>query len=568
MLSFAVFDSAAGAGGPGAEGPAREWPLRHAYLVGPDDVPVQADIRIVDGLIRCDKRTGEAAGLCVQYPVEPVAESPDGRSVGVVTLQTCLLPERERPYLLSVELARHRLMLILNKLEDWALFDVPAEEPAMVLFETARRAFTEAVAAQGGAGGLTLEADRLGRRALSLAIEASETLALTQARVQHGKRVSGELAAAAAAIATPANALTEHEAAESRNALIGNAGVILPTPAQVGCEVSQDQFSPQLQKIVAGCCDFICMPMRWVDMEPTEGKYAFAKTDRWIEWAVRVAKIPIVGGPVIDFRPRSVPEWLYIWEHDYETLRDLVYEHVKTIVTRYRRTVGTWTVASGLHVNGNFSFSFEQVMDLTRMCVLVVRKLQPGARVQIEIDQPWGEYYADNARSIPPVLYAEMVNQAGITADLFGVRIEMGQPEPGRSTRDLMAVSAMLDRYAALEKPIAVTALSAPAQGPDSETVGLARQLEPGYWRRPWDAEAQWRWMTSVIGVATSKPYVHSVCWRELYDPGRPNEVRHDGLISPAGHPTPALWRMAEICEALREKKSPLELTEAPAAPA
>ena len=25
----------------------------------------------------------------------------------------------------------------------------------------------------------------------------------------------------------------------------------------------------------------------WIDMEPTEQKYSFAKTDKWIEWAVR-----------------------------------------------------------------------------------------------------------------------------------------------------------------------------------------------------------------------------------------------------------------------------------------
>jgi len=46
--------------------------------------------------------------------------------------------------------------------------------------------------------------------------------------------MSGELAAAAARISTPANAITEHEAAESRNALIGSVGVILPRPRRSG----------------------------------------------------------------------------------------------------------------------------------------------------------------------------------------------------------------------------------------------------------------------------------------------------------------------------------------------
>jgi len=235
-----------------------------------------------------------------------------------------------------------------------------------------------------------------------------------------------------------------------------------------------------------------------------------------------------------------------------------VYEHVKTIVTRYRRTVGTWTVISELHVNTNFAFSFEQVMDLTQICVMVVQKLQPSAKVVIEIDQPWGEYYAENPRSIPPMLYAEMVSQASVNPDLFGVRLEMGHPEPGRAARDLTAISALLDRYAALEKPLCISACSAPGE-PLAEALNV-KGLDPGYWRTPWGAEAQWRWMTGVVSVAMSKPYTHSICWHELYDPPRGPAWRGEGLINSGGQPRPALHRLAELRQAVREKRSPVEL--------
>src|SRR5690606_7815602 len=122
----------------------------------------------------------------------------------------------QRPYLLSLELARHRLMLVLNKLEDWALFDLPATHPVMQRFEQARTAFTDAVVRQaaveaeagGGGDNHTEEADLAARRALALAIETSEMLALEQAERQLAKRLSGELAAAARAISLPPNALT------------------------------------------------------------------------------------------------------------------------------------------------------------------------------------------------------------------------------------------------------------------------------------------------------------------------------------------------------------------------
>jgi hypothetical protein len=272
-----------------------------------------------------------------------------------------------------------------------------------------------------------------------------------------------------------------------------------------------------------------------------------------------------VGGPIVDFRRGCVPEWLYIWEHDYETLRELVYDHVKNLVTRYRRTVGTWTVASGLHVASNFALSFEQVMDLTRLVVMVVRKLQPGAKVQVQIDQPWGEYFADSTRAVPPMMYAEMVAQAGVNPDLYALRIEMGQPEQGRSARDMMAFSALLDRYAALERPLSVAAISAPSRPPDAEHLGIDGQMDPGFWHDQWSPQSQVTWMTQAVAIAASKPFVHSVCWHELYEPAKPADNKFDGLFDATGtQAKPALWRLAEIRQMLRSKQSPLNLPATP----
>jgi hypothetical protein len=285
-----------------------------------------------------------------------------------------------------------------------------------------------------------------------------------------------------------------------------SVGVVLPNPPLIGCAVGPSQFNESMTRVVATACDFVSIPMRWIDMEPTEGTYSFAKTDKWIEWAVRTAKLPVTAGPLIDFREICVPEWLYIWEHDYETLRELVYEHLKTIVTRYRRTVTRWTVCSGLHVNDSFVLSVEKMMDLTRMCALLVKKLHPAAKVQLEIAQPWGEYFSRNKKSMPPRMYADMISQAGIALDAYALRIQMGQPGFGRATRDLMAISDLLDRYAELDKPIAVTAVGVPSQvvmppppppprdEEDREPVPAAPAANPGFWRAPWTPESQGRW--------------------------------------------------------------------------
>ena len=90
-LRFAVLDD---------NGPAREWPLVNAHLIGPDDQPIRGDVSFEDGVIICRKPGTDAAGLCLQW---------DAGDAGVLMLQTCLLPERRKPYLLSLELARENV---------------------------------------------------------------------------------------------------------------------------------------------------------------------------------------------------------------------------------------------------------------------------------------------------------------------------------------------------------------------------------------------------------------------------------------------------------------------------
>ncbi len=549
MLKFAVFDST---------GPAKQWTLRHAHLLGPDDVAFPADIRFDGSLITITKRVPGASALALQYPV------PNGG--GVLTLRTCLLPERERPYLLPLELARRQIMILLNKLEEWALFDFAADDPAIAGVQKALDSFTHALVVQNHSSGssYTLGTARAAAQALHDTLAAGEALALLCARVQHTRRVSGELGRLAES-PPPANALTDHESRASKAALAGSPGKMLPDTPKIGCAVSPSAFTPELCAAIAGAVDFVTLPMRWVEMEPQEGKYAFAKTDRWIEWAVTKAKLPVVAGPLLDFSPECVPEWLYIWEHDYETLRDVIYEHVKTLVTRYRRTVNTWTVVSGLHTTGAIALSPEQALDLTRGCILLVRKLQPTAKIQVELAQPWGEYTAapTGSKAIPPMLYAEWLNQLPIPIDSIGVRLQMGHAEHGQSTRDLMSIAALLDRVAQLDKPIAISCWGAPSSPPPkpaSDETADIEDLEPGYWHAPWSPEQQAAWLGAVGALAASKPYVCSLSWQDLFDPALPQdaEMPAGGLMSAAALPKVSFKSLKDLRIALRDRKPTL----------
>ena len=518
MLSFAIFEH---------DGPAKEWPINEAHLVGNEELPVQAQLSFADGLVKCEKHSAEPAGIALTY-----APFDGEEDRGSLVLQTCLLPERARPYLLSLELARHRIMSFLNKLEDWALSDLPPTDPAMQLFEEARSLFTRALVSQrsgtdeANPGSFSLETDRLARQALAKAIRASEMLVRVEASRNFAGRLSGSLfeeasGAEAASAVSPAKSPT-------------GMGLVLPTKPMVAAGVRAGAFGPAAAKVVQSSSEFLALPMRWVQMEPDEGKYTFTHTDTWIEWAVRTAKLPVVGGPVIDFSVTSVPEWLYIWEHDYETLREVVYEHVRHVVTRYRKTVPRWTIASGLHTNENFAFSFEQMMDLTRMVVLLVRKLQPAAKVQLEVVHPFAGAAGRTPRSMPGALYAEMVAQSGIQVDAWSVRVHLDRPKPGNIGRDLLSLSAALDRYAMLDRPLCVTASGPTHPRADDSELDL--------------------WLDEAISVIVSKPSLHAFSWSEQAAVGGPRGGPVPmGPIRPDGSPTTTVAHLAELRRTIRE---------------
>ncbi len=519
MLSFAVFDST---------GPATEWSTGESHVFGQDEVPVPAEVRAESGRIVCEKHSAEAAGLATVFP--PVDEA----TGCPLFLQTCLLPERDEPYLLSLELARQRIMTLFNKLEDWSLTDLAEDHPAMLAIDAARLAFTKALVShrlnRGSDGSYTQEADRLSREALGLAIEASDALVAAQTNRALPDRVTGATYANAVGRDLSNGPLTG-PAVKSPN----DTGLVLPTKPAISIGLNPVQFSDTLQKMVTDGCDFVALPTRWRDMEPDEGKYSFGPTDRWIEWAVRQAKVPVSAGPVVDLGRSNVPDWLYIWEHDYETLREVVYEHVKNVITRYRRTVPRWTVLSGLNRNENFQLSFEQMMDLTRMTMLLARKLHPQGKMQIEVLHPFSSEPGHRPRSLPGALYAEMVQQAGIGVDAWAVRFELDRPKPGMVRRDLMALSAAIDRYALLDRPLAITAVS--------------KAQEPG---EPDTQEEDAIWLRQAMELIVSKPSVVSFVWQEQELPPGAKGPMPGSLIGATGKPKPAIRHAIELRKAIQ----------------
>ena len=491
MLRFAAHDD---------DGPASDWPLVNAYLLGPGELAVPGEISFDDGHIVCKSRASHTVALCLQY---------DAGRMGKLMLQTCLLPERKRPYLLSTELARHRIKMFITKSEDWQLFEIDAGHPALKRWKRARSLFSQALNTKD-----PLEADRAGRRSLIAGIDATERLALAHAEILLHVRFGSRLASA----------------------------------TTLGVRVRPERDSPPLREIVKRDFDLLVVPIKWSELEVEEGLFEWEPIDRWLEWAGNEGK-PCVLGPLLDFSKQALPKWMYVWQHDYSTCRDLVYEQVERIVNRYGAMVGTWNVARGLNINDNFDLTPEQMLDLTRMANLIARQSRKGARTMIELAQPFGEHCASKRESLPPLNYVDRALQEGIRIDCVGVQLLFGQRKNGQASRDLMQISDLLDRYLYLDLPLVVSAMGVPHRQVDGEG---------GWWHEPWTPQGQSRWMSRVFAVAMSKPLVESVVWSDLYDHPRA-DLPGGGLVSDTGGPKPVLQRLINTRKRLRKPLGPLK---------
>lgn len=498
-----------------------EQGLRRAHLLGQDNIAVAGKVRLEGDQIVCEADPTQAVGLCLQI---------DAGDCGVLMLQTCLLPRRERPYLLSLELARHRVMHFLVKLEDWLEGAPPPDEP-MRLFEEAQREFMNAIAIDASRHPVRLpEQDSLARAALCKGIDATESLSMWAARA--GLRVREH----------QLRNLAPQAARLRRPLLAAQAPCAFPTP--------------EMQRAVRTSVDAVALPLAWASVSPAEGEYDFGYGDAWAQWVAGLIggpganpaeRLSIIAGPIVDLRAGRAPDWAKVWRNDYESLREIAFEHLQRVCARYARVVSRWTPLSGVNQNDAFQLTVEQMLDLTRLSVMAVRKFNPHAKVHLEIDQPFGESASRNPITVPPLLFAEMVVQQGLQVDAIDLCVQMGDAASGHGARDLAQLSDLIDRYSMLGKPIAVSLCAPSAQSATNES--LACVMEPGAWRGSWDADHQAEWLGQATLVAGGKLCVTGVTWRQLIDAERfgPGvEMTTGGLLRVDGTPKPALDRLAQ----------------------
>lgn len=486
----------------------KQYALVNAMAIGPESVPWTGTTVFRDEHLLVSRNDDSATGVSLLW---------DMGSRGAYQMETTRLPPQPKPYILNVELARFRLMKIVQKQEDWNLFDFPKTEKFQQSFREAQGLFAESLAHLDKPE----VASKLADRSMDVSLDLSEDLARFHADLLLNRRRAN-------------GAMPRH---------------------LFGCKVDWTINNQKYRDSICEMCDFVVLPMPWKLLQPTEDVFLTQKLDEWMELLAK-KRVLVIAGPLVDLSDGQVPDWLYIWEHDFETLRDLAYDYVRKVVSRYRRAVTAWNVVAGLHATTSFTLSFEQMIELTRVLVQQTRTVASNARTIVTVKYPFGEYHAHTHPTVAPMLYAEMVAQAGMQFDAFALELEMGVPLRSQYTRDLFQLSMMLDRFSTLGKPVFLTSLGVPDRSTPDNSDASGGTLDPGAagrWHEPWSPERQGKWLDEFARIALSKPYIENLCWSNFADLSA--SLPGGGLLDDMLQPKPALRAVQALREAIGKPK-------------
>ena len=432
--------------------------IANAYLLAANDVALAGRIRRGRTRLECAPATKQAAALNLEVEM---------RDMGRLSLSTCLLEQRDEPYSLMLELARHCIKHFIAKCDDWQIWDHPVAVDALVRWNQARRHFTAAMTTQNLA-----DADDLSLRALVAGLKASELLAVSQARVSLHRRFSVKAAS---------------------KMVLG----IRVDPRTAPTEAAE----------AARSFDMISVPLCWGEIEKTPGKYDFSRVTPWFDFAQKAGRT-VLAGPVIDLQPTTVPPWIAQKRGEFGPLRDGIWRFCDAVGREFAGRTGMWNIASGINCNAWWTLNLEEMVELSRRAVVGLRQARKGVPTLLECPDPFGHLVASRAGAISPRGIVDALVNDGIHLDCLMLQFVMGEPGARNLTRNLLEVSALLDTYRPLRKSI-FASFGAPS-APASATAG--------YWRTQWSAKSQAVWASKMFAIAMSKPHVGMVLWDSLID--------------------------------------------------
>lgn len=420
---------------------------------------------------------------------------------GTLTLSSASLMERSEPYLLPVELARGTLNRLRNQMADWEAQGLRISPKLDALRQAATSSFVKAA---------TSQQDWL---------VASES---AQESLQSGLSAADQLCAEWIAF--------------GQRARQNNAGVSFAP--LLGGQVELGQISPEAARTFVDTFNLGVVPLTWKEIEATSGTRKWDTTDARIDWCWKQG-LQVCAGPLLRLDQLHLPDWIYLWEDDFEQLQSCLLSFVQASIHRYRGRVHVWHLSSRINLRGVLALPEELKLRLIVNVLESARSLDPRTPIVISFDQPWGEYLSGDDTDLSPLHFADSLSRADLGIAALGLEINHGYWPGGTLPRDALDISRQIDRWSQLGLPLILMLDSPSSDAPDPAAKHSARALTDIY-AGGTTAEGQRRFAEFVYPLLLAKPTVQGIIWNQGLDVV-PHEFPHGGVVDGTGRSKPLL---------------------------
>ncbi len=453
------------------------------HMIGFEELPWFSSVFISDKQIVIQRAESDSGAVCVPWKVGDRGE---------MLLSSSTLMEREEPYFLEVELARGLVHRLRNQLEAWRQLGltVPPDLDEEVLAAT--RHFARAASRQHEPETAASEANQ----AIESAVAAGERLAAVYAQQALGIR--------------------------TRNA---------PLHTLLGVDLSGELPQEDLRESITDTFNLVSLPMSWRDIEASEGKRNWDNTDTELRWAQKNG-LKVVGGPLLEFDERRVPDWTYLWEGDYDTLSSFMLDHVRHTVKRYRSKVHLWHVAARMNRPRVLSLGDEDRLQIVASAIHAIRDLDQRTPIVVSFDQPWAEYMSTQQTDLAPMHFADALVRADLGVSGLGLELNIGSQPLATAPRPALAFSRLVDQWGLFELPLFLMLTIDTRRSRDKQANG-------GH------SNTRAEWVERYLPPLLAKNCVQVVVWNQLSDKGA--EFPGAGLFDDQDRAKPVLSALAGL---------------------
>ncbi len=390
-----------------------------AYMVGSDGIPWETKTAAVDDRLIVTRATQESGRFVIPWVF------PDGRCMA---LSTATLLASDEPYHLALELSRGTLNYFQSQLALWESRGLPVRDDARQQLQQALRHFVNASLSQSD------------RRRCATEAEAALQIVLTLMD-QFSRDVV---------------------------AFGGSNGAVSTVPGLWGFSLRDPLEIPHLPSVSGAPWNSCLVRPTWRNCEPNPGEWNWQEVEQMLQ-AARRTKDRLACGPLLRLSRDELPDWLYLWGDDFDTIQSYVTAFVQAIVTQFRDEVALWYCSAGTNAEDALQMSEEQRLKVTVSALESLRQADPRTPAIVSIRQPWGEYLGRNSMDLSPRQFADILVRAEL--GLSGIGLELSiDCRPGKTlTRSLLEFHRLIDRWSVFGLPL-VLFLSIPTPTACSES--------------------------------------------------------------------------------------------------